>query len=49
LLVPCCLQEEKMLSPYTRRKRLGAELKALWSAAGITLDQLATRVDPSRQ
>jgi transcriptional regulator with XRE-family HTH domain len=38
-----------MLSPYVRRKRLGAELKALRSAAGITLDQLAARVDPSRQ
>ncbi|MFD0856939.1 helix-turn-helix domain-containing protein [Actinomadura adrarensis] len=38
-----------MLSPYVRRKRLGAELKVLRSAAGITLDQLAARVDPSRQ
>lgn len=38
-----------MLSPYVRRKRLGAELKALRAAAGVTLDKLAAQVDPSRQ
>jgi transcriptional regulator with XRE-family HTH domain len=38
-----------MASPYVRRLRLGAELKALRGEAGVTLDQLAKRVDPSRQ
>jgi transcriptional regulator with XRE-family HTH domain len=42
-------REAQMLSPYVRRRRLGAELKALRSAAGITLDRLAAQVDPSRQ
>ncbi|WP_067483563.1 helix-turn-helix domain-containing protein [Actinomadura hibisca] len=37
-----------MLSPYVRRRRLGDELRALRTAAGLTLERLASQVDPSR-
>lgn len=37
-----------MISPYVRRLRLGAELRALRSAAGLTHEQVAKRIGESR-
>lgn len=37
-----------MISPYVRRLRLAAELRALRSGAGLTHDQLAARIGESR-
>ncbi len=37
-----------MISPYVRRLRLGAELRALRSAAGLTHEQVAKRIGASR-
>jgi transcriptional regulator with XRE-family HTH domain len=37
-----------MISPYVRRLRLGAELRGLRAAAGLTHEQLARRIGESR-
>jgi transcriptional regulator with XRE-family HTH domain len=37
-----------MISPYVRRLRLGTELRALRTAAGLTHEQLAKRISESR-
>jgi len=37
-----------MISPYVRRLRLGAELRALRAAAGLTHEQVAKRIGESR-
>src|SRR5947207_6577842 len=37
-----------MISPYVRRLRLGAELRALRAAAGLTHEQVAKRIGGSR-
>ena len=37
-----------MISPYVRRLRLGAELRGLRAAAGLTHEQLAKRIGESR-
>jgi transcriptional regulator with XRE-family HTH domain len=37
-----------MISPYVRRLRLGAELRALRAAAGLTHEQVARRIGESR-
>ncbi|MCD0448323.1 helix-turn-helix transcriptional regulator [Actinocorallia sp. API 0066] len=38
-----------MISPFVRRLRLGNELKTLRLARDLTLEKLATQVDPTRQ
>ncbi len=37
-----------MISPYVRRLRLGAELRALRAAAGLTHEQVAKKIGESR-
>ena len=37
-----------MISPYVRRLRLGAEIRALRAEAGLTADQLGRRIGRSR-
>src|ERR1700733_12074316 len=37
-----------MISPYVRRLRLGAEIRALRAEAGLTADQLGKRIGRSR-
>ncbi|HJY99881.1 MAG TPA: helix-turn-helix domain-containing protein, partial [Streptosporangiaceae bacterium] len=37
-----------MISPYVRRLRLAAEVRALRAEAGLTADQLGKRIGRSR-